>query len=210
MKKIITVNLLLGALFLTACASQPIEENQNAQVLENSSITNANFVFDDEAYTLTLPGDYQIEPGAEYGFIMPKITNNFPSIKLGLMASKENPSSEAILKDEKAILTNLCNQTEGCGTITESKTVEIGGKTALKFTVQYKGRGVNDPNGYINEYHYSVPHIKYEYDAAKYPQDQNLYPQTYIYQFSIAANDQESPKQQEAMLDSIIKTIEFK
>jgi len=82
------------------------------------------------------------------------MVGNFPSIKLGLMATKENPSMEDILKDEETIRTNLCGQTNGCGKMTKWESVEIDGKTALKFTIQYRGRRIDEPNGYINEYHY--------------------------------------------------------
>lgn len=179
--------------------------------LQNKTTSSGNFVFEDEGYSLTLPSDYKIEPGMDNGYINPKEAGSFPSIKLDLMGSKEKPSVEDILKNEKTFLAGLCSQTESCGEITKWEPVEIGGKTALKFTVHYKhGRSIDDSSGYINGYRYSVPHIKYEYDPLKYPQDQNKYPHTYILQFSVFANDLENPEQQGAILDSIMQTITFK
>lgn len=170
----------------------------------------SNYLYENEDYSLQLPAEFQEEPGAEYGYLNPKPAGGFSSIRLGLASSKANPAIADLLTAEKTFLVNLCEQTDGCAKIIKWEKVTLDGQDALKFTTQLSGRSFDDQSGYINGYHYSVPQVRYEYDALKYPQDQNKYPLTYILQFSISANDQENPDLKSKIFDTIMSTIHFK
>lgn len=162
-----------------------------------------NFIFENSSYSLTFPTDYQVDDEANDIFIKPKEVGRFPQIKLSFLPAKGNLKSKDILEKEKEILTNLCSQTNKCGEITKQETVEIDEKEALKFTIRYEGRAIDDSEGFINEYYYSIPQIKNEKEA--YPL-QN----TNIFRFSISVNDLEKPEQQAMIFDEIMQTITFK
>ncbi|MBP7819692.1 hypothetical protein KA036_02555 [Candidatus Gracilibacteria bacterium] len=186
------------------------DEMANDSMGKDNVVEVESFVFEDQRYTLELPADYEIASGPEYGFINPKITESFPAIRIGLQSAGTKPSLNDVLEAEKSVLANLCGQTDVCGEITEYRTVEIDGKSAINFIVQYNGRSLDDPKGYTQEYHYYVPTIIYEYDSMTYPKDQKKYPHDYFLKFMIRANDKDDIEKQKAAFDDIMKTIVLK
>lgn len=118
-----------------------IDASEPWKIIENQTASSDHFIFEDESYMLTLPAEYQIEYGAEYGFINPKKPDSFPAIKLGLFGSQENPGVEDILEDEKMILVNACVRNEGCGLRFETP----GGYTknsSFHFEAEFSPQGI--------------------------------------------------------------------
>lgn len=189
LKKIFVSALVLP--LITGCISFGNPKNEAPML--------GNFVFENENFTMQLPADYQFEQAPESNFIKPKQDNEFPAVKIDLIPFKTNPTIDEILENEQTLLANLCGQTDACGTITDWKIAKVNGKTALKFTVNYKGRAIDVPQGFINEYHYSFP----------FSRTQNKPAESYLLRFSISATDLEEPLAT-ILFDKIILTVKFK
>lgn len=203
MKKIffVLVLLLAGA----GCVPQP----PVAATPESEVEKQTEFVFNDEWYSLTLPADFVVEPGAAEGYLLPKHEGDFPVITLFLMSSGENPDMQEVLNDEQVRLANLCNQTDTCQTMVDWVLTEIGGHQALEFTTEGPGGMIDHPEGTERVFTYYVPVLHYERDPNNV-KDTNLYRNTYIHTFSITVSEGDDEAALHQAFDDIMSTIEFK
>ena len=182
MNKAIAIMLVISSMLLTGCAGN--QETQTPQQ-PTETIQESN-IFENESFSLKLPAPYLVDVSS----IQPKGEKDFPIIVFG--SSKEKVEINKLLEFTEEWFKNLCGQTDACGKIISSETAIIDGKNGLKFTVQYQGRSLEDRNGYINEYHWSIL------------SGENFF------QFWTSASDLESSAEMSKSFDKIIETISFK
>ncbi len=169
--------LVISSMLLTGCVGN--QEKQTTVIKERN-------IFEHEQFSIVLPAPYTVDANS----IHPKKENAFLPIVFG--SSKEEIETTKLLEFTEEWFKNLCDQTDVCGKIISSETKIIDANNALKFTVQYQGRSLEDRNGYLNEYHYSI--LK----------GGNLL------QFWTSASDLENPEKISKSFDDIIETILFK
>jgi Tfp pilus assembly protein PilV len=178
MKKLSTIMMLIVAVTLTGCAG-----NQNQTVTnEQSTSTKEVLTFNHALFALDLPAPFE----ANNSLIKPTREKDFPQIVYGV-SKTSNEGSLLPMEEEKQ--KNLCGQTDACGKITENEEVTINDTNGIKFTVKYEGRSIDDPAGYILEYHYSLQN------------GENLF------RFWTSANDLENAKNIKQSFENIMKTF---
>jgi hypothetical protein len=180
MNKTALITLLIVPIFFVGCAANQKTETPPV------GITQENNIFDHSLFSLKLPAPYT----ETVGIIQAKNENDFSQIIFDV--SSETVESDKLLELEETGLNNMCSQTESCGKIISHENIIIGGNDGIKFTVQYQGRGVEDVEGYINEFHYSIL------------SGGNLI------RFWTSASDLANGEMVEKGFDEIIKTISFK
>lgn len=153
---------------------------------EETSKQSKNNIFSHKLFSIKLPASYSENSNV----IQPLNKKDFSQIVFSI--ANETIEASKLLEKEKTYFNSLCGQTNACGKITSSSTITINGKNGVKFTVQYKGRGADDTNGYINEYYYSILNGK------------NLL------RFWVSASDLENPDSVNKAFDKIMETISFK
>ncbi len=182
MNKTIVTTLLITSVFLTGCSG--IQENTTPQQ-PITSIEESN-IFRDQLFTLKLPAPYK----SDASIIEPRNEKDFPFIVFS--AVQEKVEIAELLEIEKESFRYLWTQTGPAGEFISSEQVEINNEDALKFTIQYPGRGYDAPSGgFLNEYHYSIPN------------GENLF------RFWTSATDLENPEEISKSFDNIIETISF-
>jgi hypothetical protein len=187
MKKTTLIILLIVPLFLAGCVADQKTENQNVVVPpQQEEEAQDSTTFNHSLFSFKLPAPYT-EMG---GVIRAKNEIDFSPIVFDVSA--EAIESDKLLESEEMGLVNICSQTESCGEIVSNENVTIDGKNGIKFTVHYKGRGVEDVEGYIDEFHYSIL------------SNGNLI------RFWSSASDLVNGRMVEDIFDEIIKTISFK
>jgi hypothetical protein len=173
-------------IFLAGCAASQKPEDQNVVVPpQQEEKLQDGTTFDHNLFSLKLPAPYT-EMG---GVIRAKNEIDFSPIVFDV--SGQN-MGDNLLELEKMRLTNICDQTEACGEIVDNENMTIDGKNGIKFTVRYKGRGAEDIEGYIDEFHYSI------------------LSNGSLVRFWASASDLVNGKMVEGIFDEIIKTISFK
>lgn len=182
MYKTIAVMLIVSFMFLTGCTDNQVKE---ASQQTTTTIQESN-TFEHGAFSIVLPAPYTTEDN----IIQPKKEKDFPFIIFG--SSREKVEVDKLLEFTEDWFKILCNQTDACGKIISSETTIIDGKNTVKFTVQYQGRSLEDKDGYLNEYHYSILN------------GENLF------QFWTSASDLKNSEKVRNQFDEIIETILFK
>jgi len=182
MNKIIITMLVISSILLTGCAG-----NQEKQMPDQiTKINQKNNMFENQLFSIILPASYT----AENNVIQPKSEKDFPTFVFGF--SKVEFESEKLVEFEKEWFKNLWTQTGPSGKFINTEVLTVDGRNGIKFTIQYPGRGYDDSNGYLNEYHYSILNGK------------NLF------RFWTSASDLENPEKTSSQFDEIIETISFK
>jgi hypothetical protein len=181
MNKTIAVMLLTASIFLTGCAANQEKQTpqQPAKVIESNT-------FNHDLFSIELPAPYTSKDSV----IQPKSEKDFPTIVFS--SSKEKAEAGKLLESEKEWFKSLWSQTGPSGKFISSENVTLDGKNGIKFTVQYQGRSLDDRNGYLNEYYYSILNSG------------NLF------RFWTSASDLENPEEVSKIFDKIIETISFK
>ena len=60
-----------------------------------------------------------------------------------------------LIEWENNYLKNMCKETDSCGVINSIEKIEINNIKGIKFFIQYKGRSIDNQEGFINEYYYT-------------------------------------------------------
>jgi hypothetical protein len=113
---------------------------------------NTGYLYQTNLYSFKLPADYF----DDNGFIKPKQDKAFSTIFCDRSPEEAKMSGQQLLDRAKETLISLCSQTESCGQLIDNQSFNLSGYEGLKYTVQYKGRGADDPRGYINEFHITI------------------------------------------------------
>ncbi len=173
--------MLIVAVALTGCTSsqrQPLTDQQSSGAEET-------LTFNHEFFALDLPARFE----ADDSIVKPIREKDFSQIVYGV---SEMPNESSLLTMEEERQKNLCGQTDACGKIIESEEVTINNVSGIKFTVKYEGRSIDDPSGYLLQYHYSLQN------------GENLF------RFWTSANDLENPENTKQSFQDIIQTLMVK
>lgn len=121
------------------------------------------------------------------------VSKDGQSIEILYGKDEQTHTIENLLQTEKDWNQVKCGQTDACGEMKNEKTLKTKkGYDALKFTLEYKGRSLEDQSGSINEFHYSI-----------------LSPKGNLYQFWTSATDQEKPEEKAALFETFMEAISF-
>ena len=148
---------------------------------DNKITETADFNFDDFGPNWTNDGE------------VITVSKDEQNLEIHYGGTSEVATAENLLQKEKDWNQVKCGQTDVCGEMKEEETLKVKQMyDAAKFTLEYKGRSLDDQEGSISEFHYSV-----------------LSPEGNLYRFWTSATDQENPNEKEALFDSFMQTISF-
>ncbi len=182
MKKIIPILIICLAFVITGCKQQtkPVDTIQQEETQKESVFNNTHFSF-------TLPAPHI----AESGLVKAKDGQSFNQIVYQITPRAKKDQAQ-LLQWEKDNIQMLCKDTDACGEIISSENVTLNKLDGIKFTIQYKGRAIDDPEGFVNEFHYS------------FSDDENHL------RFWSSAADTEDTETIEKQFDTIMSSIKFK
>lgn len=179
MKKIFTLIVILAAVIIFAVyVDKKTEITKNQQSFDSEETLTFNHKF----FDIDLPAPFE----ADDSLIKPKREKDFPQI---VYAISEITNEGTLLSFEEERQKNLCDQTDACGEIIESEEVNTNNVYGIKFTVQYDGRSIDDREGDLLEYHYSLQ------DGKK------------LFRFWTSLNDLETPEAKKKIFEEIMETF---
>jgi len=181
MKKIIPILIICLAFVITGCKqkTKPVDTIQQEKTQKESVFNNTHFSF-------TLPAEHI----AESGLVKAKDGKSFNQTVYQITPRDKKDQAE-LLKWEKDNIQMLCKDTDACGEIISSENITLDEMEGIKFIIQYKGRAIDDPQGFINEFHYSFS-----------DEENHL-------RFWSSAADNENLKAAQEQFDQIMSTIKF-
>lgn len=175
MSKYSVVFLLVFSILLTACNNQEAVEVFEEEVVDEMA-EKASEASEEETAILTMEDVFNVVGDA------PDNLRYYPS---------QSEVEEGLFAWEDRLRENLCGQTDACGAFTRYEDVQVAGVKALKFTIRYEGRGLDDPEGFLESFHYS------------------LLKDVTIHRFWVSATDQEDYEALEQEFDAFMQSLSF-
>ena len=145
-------------------------------------------IFSNKYFSFVLPGLF-IE---QNNTIKPKNKNDFSQIIYQINSQNNIMDYNNLIEWENNYLKNMCKETDSCGVINSIEKIEINNIKGIKFFIQYKGRSIDNQEGFINEYYYTFL-------------NNNNY-----FRIWTSATDLENPEKTKNIFEKIINSIKFK
>ncbi|MFA6520879.1 MAG: hypothetical protein WCT53_00635 [Candidatus Gracilibacteria bacterium] len=175
MKKIFLVSTLVFSILMSSCSLWPAKNQQTAPV---------SSIYNHKMFSLTLPAAFKV--GED--MLEAVDEKSFPVIDFFIDEDKTILTKKELVDWENETNKSMCTETESCGKIISQQDINIDGVEGIKFLIQYNGRGIEEKEGYTNEYAYAFINND---------------------RFWASVTDLENPKTAEEQFDEIMQTIKF-